>query len=661
MNELTKIIASSATNARVKLAHFGQAHTVEIEGQQVKIPRMGLVLAAFLLLECSSMRITREEAGRFLWEELDKERQAGNLRQLLLRLRNIQTAHGMRLFSIYADHIALNPAGAEIDVVAFRTSTPANSEQTITAMCEAYTGELLAGLHEHGEKLSQWLIAKRALLRAEFVAAILPYLEDERSPDLAPKIVAAKRFIEAEPFHEAGYRALLRVSIARGDPAAARRIYNKLERLLSRELGCKPSPSTHDAYVTLSDKTQFPTAADSHPLDLEEGQKDLPNRSVALAAQGGLPRVAVLAPTGAGAGAVAQEMIECFVNDLATRLSQTRAHIVTLPEPALIGIGSSAASDVDYQVDVRERQGAAVPTISVRLLAMSTREILWASDFERRDLFAEAIATMACSIVGQIETREIHFLETGAEAKSAYRLSIQGQRLLRTIDLPSIRRARALFKASIATAPGHIPALAGLAHANVLEWLVRMSSDRSLLDTAEQLARLILSIAPDDHRGFRELGFVQTYLKKFDESIENLRHSVRLNPIDLDVRVDLADAVTFRGCAVEGIRLFDESKLLGRRGVDNDHWILAGAYYHLENYKAALEEIACMQNPAPALRLSAAAHAMLGERTSAKRQKTALMEYNPDFNLTEWLSILPCGDREYVQHYSDGLRMAGFA
>jgi tetratricopeptide (TPR) repeat protein len=156
------------------------------------------------------------------------------------------------------------------------------------------------------------------------------------------------------------------------------------------------------------------------------------------------------------------------------------------------------------------------------------------------------------------------------------------------------------------------------------------------------------------------LGYVQLYSKKFEKSIENLRHSVRLNPIDIDVQLDLADALISNGDAQEGISIFRDSKLLGRRGADKDHWTLAGGYFQTGNYRAAIDEIGNMQNPAPALRLSASAHAHLGERIAAQRLRVELMEYNPDFKLSQWLSIIPCRESLHVRHYSDGLRMAGF-
>jgi DNA-binding SARP family transcriptional activator len=626
---------------------------------------MGLTLAAYLLLDGPAPRAPRDAVARFLWEGLDKERQSGNLRQLLLRLRGLQASLGIRLFEIDGDEVGLDLGAVDVDVAAFRAAIPADSEQRIAVLCERYAGDLLGGIQESGEKLSGWVSAKRALLRSEFVAAVLPYIEarDDESgqddPSGGLRFHAATRLVAVEPFHEAGYRALMRTYAARGDIGAVRRLFERLERLLGKELGCRPSPATRDLYQTLSNIAQLPPALATRRFDAESADRAPALKAMASAAEVGLPRLAILAPAAADPAPLAERLVNDVLNDLATRLSQTRCFVVTLPGPAAGAAPPPAMPDIDYLVELRLRRGGA-PGMTVRLIAMATREILWASDLEAADSVCETVATMVHSIVGQIEKHEIKMLDVGQEARSAYRLSVQAERLMRTIDLPSIRRARTLFKGAIAASANHVPALAGLAHSFVLEWLVRMNPEPSLLDTAERIARMILAISPDDHRGFHELGYVQLYSKKFEKSIENLRHSVRLNPIDIDVQLDLADALISNGDAQEGISIFRDSKLLGRRGADKDHWTLAGGYFQTGNYRAAIDEIGNMQNPAPALRLSASAHAHLGERIAAQRLRVELMEYNPDFKLSQWLSIIPCRESLHVRHYSDGLRMAGF-
>ena len=41
------------------------------------LPRLGLALLAYLLLDCPGARASREDAGAFLWEGVDRARQAG--------------------------------------------------------------------------------------------------------------------------------------------------------------------------------------------------------------------------------------------------------------------------------------------------------------------------------------------------------------------------------------------------------------------------------------------------------------------------------------------------------------------------------------------------------------------------------------------------------
>ncbi len=76
---------------------LGSARGVEKSSDAAGVPRLGLALLAYLLLDCPGGRASREEAGAFLWEKVDRARQAGNLRQLLFRIRAAEIAADMRL------------------------------------------------------------------------------------------------------------------------------------------------------------------------------------------------------------------------------------------------------------------------------------------------------------------------------------------------------------------------------------------------------------------------------------------------------------------------------------------------------------------------------------------------------------------------------------
>jgi hypothetical protein len=67
-----------------------------------------------------------------------------------------------------------------------------------------------------------------------------------------------------------------------------------------------------------------------------------------------------------------------------------------------------------------------------------------------------------------------------------------------------------------------------------------------------------------------------------------------------------------------------------------------------------------MKNPAPVSRISAASYAMLGDLEGARRMKEVTLDFNPIFDVKQWLAQSPLGSREIVQQYEYGLFLAGF-
>jgi hypothetical protein len=51
----------------------------------------------------------------------------------------------------------------------------------------------------------------------------------------------------------------------------------------------------------------------------------------------------------------------------------------------------------------------------------------------------------------------------------------------------------------------------------------------------------------------------------------------------------------------------------------------------------------------------------MGDVAGARRVMKASMNFNPNFNLRSWLAISPCRSKGFLQRYTEGLRIAGFA
>ena len=370
-----------------------------------------------------------------------------------------------------------------------------------------------------------------------------------------------------------------------------------------------------------------------------------------------LPRAIVSPHAPSYAPASGRELVAELGSDIATRLAQTRAlMVVTVDSPAEI----EAQTAADYLVEVRLAPGQD-GAIQLRLLTLPERQILWAASLADSGQYFDRTPDTLNAILRHIEDREISLRIGPDGSRVAYRVTLEAQRLLNAIDLPSIRRARRLLRSAQNLSPNFVPTITALARSHVMEWLVRAPFEVAPLEFAEQFAKLAIALSPDDYRGYRELGLVHVYRRRLDEGIKCLNRAASLCPENKGVCADLADALVFNGQSREAIAMLDNLVRSFDPSGDYIHWVLAGAHFAREDYGAALLQVKQMSNPAPAFRISAAAHALMGDIAGARRVMKASMDFNPNFNLQSWLAIAPCRDRDFLQRYTEGLKIAGFS
>ena len=633
-----------ATDGVINVVLLGSACGREESSDAATLPRLALALLAYLLLDCPGGRASREEVGGFLWEKADRARQAGNLRQLLFRIRAAEAAADIRLLEATATEIILSPRNVSIDLRRFLGSV--RSPNVVDA-CEAYSGDLLAGLTVRGEALEGWLARERAALRAEFLTALTPYVEAQAmGPVEETAIVAAMRILEIDPRQDVAYRALSQAYQERGDIARADHYRRQRDRV--REV----HPERRSAPIValpVERALRWAPPVDGAALPamntprLEAHDNELPRAIVS-------PHAPSYAP------AAERELIAELGADIATRLAQTRALTVLAVDTPTDPAAHKAA---EYLVEVRYAQGRA-GAIQLRLLTLPEHQILWAASFADSGQYFERARITLNSILRHIEDREIALRDSDG-LRVAYRFTLEAQRLLNAIDLPSIRRARRLLKSAQSVAPDFVPTIAAMARSHVMEWLVRAPFEVAPLEFAEQFAKQAIAISPDDHRGYHELGLVRVYRRRLDDGIECLNRAASLCPEDKAVCADLADALVFNGQSREAITMLDELVRSFDPGGDYIRWVLAGAHFAREDYGATLLQIKQMSNPAPAFRISAASRALMGDVSGARRVMKASMDFNPNFDLRSWMAMAPCRNKDFVQRYTEGLRIAGFA
>jgi adenylate cyclase len=92
---------------------------------------------------------------------------------------------------------------------------------------------------------------------------------------------------------------------------------------------------------------------------------------------------------------------------------------------------------------------------------------------------------------------------------------------------------------------------------------------------------------------------------------------------------------------------------------DSYLWHLGEAYFDLGKYAEAIPVLKKMRDQSEAHRLLAASHALLGQITEARYHAAQVLAVHPDFSLDHWRTVPPNKNREPLERFIEGLRMAG--
>jgi predicted ATPase/DNA-binding SARP family transcriptional activator/Tfp pilus assembly protein PilF len=192
----------------------------------------------------------RDHLIELFWPDADLPAGSNSLSQALSSLRSqlepSDVPPGTVLVANRAS-VRLNPDAvttdlAELEAALHAAASTAEQTERRQWLAEAvglYRGELLAGYYE------PWVLEQREWAAESYFQALrelLALLEQEG--DLSRALAYARRGAEVDPLREEAHVELIRLYAAAGQPVAALRQYRKLERLLQKELGAVPAPTT---------------------------------------------------------------------------------------------------------------------------------------------------------------------------------------------------------------------------------------------------------------------------------------------------------------------------------------------------------------------------------------------------------------------------------
>lgn len=628
------------------------------EGHEIALPEKAYALLA-LLVSAPQYSMDRESLRGILWQSDQSKQRAGSLRQLLARIDRSIPDDMPRLVKTTNSHVSFNDEGWNADVLVL-TNTAAPLPRPAW---DLLGGDLLEGFKAPTIEAEERIGLERQRIADRREAHIISLLETPEKRTSDDVLFLAGLLVEADPANEVACRALMKRHVDAEDLAAARQAYFRCRSELKTEYGAEPDGVTQALAQELG--IIAPAMLASSPMTVP---------AIAPTDPVGQPRVLILPPDSILSDPMLQRVGRALLEEVTIGLSQQRGFKVIAAHTSLeivnrnlSGIAAPPPPELrfDYTVYVTIHGRDEDIYATCRLTKTLTAEVLWAIDLplamqKVNHSFGQLARRIVMTLADTIERRELLDM-THDVTPSAYRLYLEGKRLVSKTDLQHLRQARKWFKSALARHDRFSSAHAGMARVLGMEWLVRGMKDTQLLEDADRSAWLARDTDPNSGRAMRELGFVALYRRRFSDSLDFFAEAQMLNPNDADILADHADALLHDGQSDRALELSLAAIKLNPLPPDYYYWNLGGIHFVQENYAKAIEVLDRVKDRPATSRLLAAAHAKNGDVRTASRYAAIVLENFPDFRTDDVWQFVPDRNPEDTRQLIDGLRIAGLS
>jgi DNA-binding SARP family transcriptional activator/tetratricopeptide (TPR) repeat protein len=646
------------------LATFGDLRLVDFNGDPVSFPVKGLLLICYLLA-ADRNEVARGDAARLLWENEDRSISLVNLRKTISRVLARQAEIGPEFLTFTPTKIILNRGTVDSDLTKLAAIGTDEPIKRIGTLVRLLRHEFLESLEHQTVAFSAWISGERT----RHASLLLKSVEDSllqttTADDRALIKEAVVCLLRINPDGENIRQLLVDAYEADGAVDALRKIFERRKSAIWGTLSLTPDAHALEVARRVYERRHPEARAvgvTTRPTIRVEAPTEAPMSRL-------IPRVALLPPP--DMGQVSSPLIaELLIQDITIGLSAARTLRVVAPfTSAQISrhadrIALIKQHSISYFLDTRLNVGDEA-SLFAQLIHIANDEVIWAERFSLKssDLplqRREIARRVASGVISEVQRNELA-REYFEQNPVAYHHYLLGQHHLQNLTLPDIRRARREFRAAVQVSPYFAPALSGLARTHSREWLLTARGDIEHLKLSETHANQAIAAGQDLAAGYRELGVTKLFLGDFDESAAALQLAETLSPHYADVIADHADTLVHASLPAQGLEKIEQAIDLNPLCPDLYHWTAAGANYYLGRYEDALVSVSRMQNGEPAGRLSAASWAMLGNQKKARSFVRKVRENYPEFNVDEWLAIVPIKEQWQKDHYREGLLKAGF-
>ncbi len=628
-----------------------------------------------LLARQPGKKIGREKLSAMLWPESQQADARSSLRQTLKQLRQSLLVPGKEVISVEGDTLAIDPSLFDVDVAHFEEMIQKGTRAALEEAAGLYQGDFLEGVVDPTDPFAEWVTYERMYLRERIVVVLEKLLPgDLSSGRIDQAIQRALCLLGIDPLDERVHRLLIRLYLEQGRMSAALKQYRLCCTVLHRELNGRPDPETEALYrqILESHREKPSDSRHQHTGDAQPSFETMLSR----------PAVAVLPFANLNDDPGQTYFSDGVSEDIVTMLASWRRFPLIASSSSLTYRDRSAdvrqiADELGagYVVTGSVRQAGKRARINVRLIEAQSGHVHWTKrydvDFsdilEAQEDISEKIAAAIEPALESLELARIATLRTNDV--SAWDYFLRGTSFLHRYTRESNVQALKNFQRAIEIDQGYSDAYTGLALSYLRNLLIKapgstVASDKhdraKQIALASEAARKAVALDPNSSDAHLQVGTVYVWMEDFDSSIYETELAVELNPSNAHARMALGNRLDLIGRNREGIEQMEHSLELNPRDLNcwNYMGYLSRAYLDSRQCDEALSWakkalLLRPDQPEAHFRL-AVCLAHLGHRLEAQGALAECERLCPGFTAMK-LSWKPYSDPDRSEHYFSGL------
>jgi DNA-binding SARP family transcriptional activator/tetratricopeptide (TPR) repeat protein len=563
------------------------------DGQDVTpLGRKTRGLLAYLAM-AKDMTAPRERLMALLWSERGEEQARASLRQCLHELRPL-TSGDLPPLVVERHLVGLAPARIETDLVRFEALVADSDAAALAAGLDGFTRPLVEDLDDLDPAFDEWLAIARTRFEDRQVRRLSAVIQHalaagaiEPARDLAMALAAR------HPTDEEVARLAMTASHGCGQRDAVRRIYQRLEAALQRELGEAPSPETRQhldrlmknpvpvpagpssppeaSPPRLEQPQAFPTDTVRPPQEPRFGRATIMIAATILLVAALVGAAFVLKPPQPGAGEIvlvrplrvppndtaAQAFRQGLTSDLARAVLGKDAALRIADDSGSGNAGDDRKFRFVFDGEARTDDGELRVTVGLR--SASSNEFLWSGNFSSLATEADALRQQAAVRIARSLTCALGARHRGGAvlADGTLRLYLTACDAEAKGDSKTVHK---LLKAVVAEAPDSSRTWSDLAISSAFYAQDLVGADaEAMQQEARAEADRALELDPHNGGAYFARALAMPGLEHWQERVELLRAGLAVEPESAELNDALAEDLASVGRLHEALTLSRQS------------------------------------------------------------------------------------------------------